>query len=154
MSSGSARRTPSLPSLLRQAQRAYSGALRAALQQAGHDDIPPNGLFVISALVGRDGVAVGRFVETLGISKQAVGQLGETLAQRGYLTRAPNPTDRRQSIVSLTPKGREVADRLAAAREAMDAALAAVVGAEDVACTRRTLAALADLSLQFEEPPR
>jgi len=135
----------SMPTLLHQAQRTYSNALRTALKREGHDDIPTNGLFVIGGLARHDGVPISRLVKTLGITKQGAGQLVDTLVSRGYLERTPDPQDRRQLIVTLTQRGWAAAEMQMTARQALDKALEASVGTTAVENARRTLAALIDL---------
>jgi DNA-binding MarR family transcriptional regulator len=134
-----------MPTLLRQAQQTYSNALRAALAVGGCDDIPASGLFIIGGLARRDAVPIRRLVEALGVSKQGAGQLVDTLVTRGYLERAPDLHDRRQQIVTLTPRGRAAAEMQTTARAALDDALEASVGSAAVETARRTLAALIDL---------
>ena len=135
-----------IPALLRHARTTYGKAMRAALAAAGYDDIPRNGLYVIGGLaMGAGGVPLGQLVRELGVSKQAAGQLIDTLVLRGYLERTVDDDDRRKLNVALTVRGQAAAAAQAAARKAIDAELLARVGAEDVACTRRTLAALIDI---------
>ena len=141
----------SMPTLLRQAQQTYSNALRAALEREGHDDIPANGLFVIGGLARHDGVPISRLVKTLGITKQGAGQLVDSLVSRGYLERTPDPRDRRQLIVTLTRRGWAAAQTQTRARQALDEALEASVGAAAVENARRTLAALVDLGRSSPE---
>jgi DNA-binding MarR family transcriptional regulator len=143
-----------MPTLLREAQQAYSMALRAALTGGGYDDIPTNGLFIIGGLARRDGVPISRLVGALGITKQGAGQLVDTLVTRGYLERTPDPHDRRQQIVTLTPRGRAAAEMQTTARAALDGALEASVGAAAVENARRTLAALIDLGRPLVEGER
>ncbi len=85
-------------------------------------------------------------IRDLRISKQAAGQLVDTLVSRGYLARTVDEHDRRRLIVALTERGRGAAATQAAARERVDAALLAKVGAEYVQHTRTALAALADMA--------
>lgn len=40
------------------------------------------------------------------VSLQSAGELVQGLVTRGWITRTPNPTDRRQSILELTDEGR------------------------------------------------
>ena len=125
--------------------------MRRALAKAGYDDIPGNGLYVIGGLaLNREDIPLGQLIRELRISKQAAGQLVDTLVTRGYLERAIDKEDRRKLTVTLTERGREAAAVQAAAREKVDADLLAAVGPEDVACTRRTLATLIDMSCQNE----
>lgn len=141
-----------LPALLRHARNTYGSAMRAALAEAGHDDIPGNGLYVIGGLaLGAGGVPLGQLVRELRISKQAAGQLVDTLVLRGYLERTVDAADRRKLTVTLTERGQAAAAAQAEARERIDAALLVRVGADDVACTRRTLAALIDLGREDRE---
>ena len=147
--------TVSLPALLRHARTTYADAMRHALNAAGYDDIPGNGLYMIGGLaLGEGGVPIRQLVRELGITKQGAGQLVDTLVLRGYLERTPDEADRRQLIVTLTDRGREAAATQTAAREAVDAELAASVGDDDVARTRRTLAALIDLGREARERRR
>lgn len=143
-----------LPALLRHARTTYGVAMRRALDEAGYDDVPKNGLYVIGGLaMGAGGVPLGQLIRELRISKQAAGQLVDTLVTRGYLERAVDPEDRRKLTVTLSERGRAAAAAQAAAREKVDAALAAIVGVDDIQRTRRTLAALIDIGNAWDEQP-
>jgi DNA-binding MarR family transcriptional regulator len=131
----------SMPALLRAARGVYGSAIREALAQAGCDDVPANGVYVIGA-IARTGAPLSEIISELGVSKQAAGQLVDTLVARSYLDRSVDPEDRRRLRVSLTGRGQEAAALIRSAVDKLDAALAARVGAESVAHTRRTLAAL------------
>lgn len=135
----------SLPALLRHARTTYAAAMREALSAAGYDDIPANGLYIIGGLaLGAEVVPIRQLVKELGISKQGAGQLVDALVTRGYLARTPDKRDRRQLIVTLTERGRSAAAVQTQARVQVDDQLIASVGAEDVARSRCTLAALID----------
>jgi len=134
------------PALLRHARTTYGRAMRAALEAAGYDDIPGNGLYIIGGLaMGAGGVPISQLMRELGITKQGAGQLVDTLVARGYLARTPDENDRRQLIVTLTERGLAAAETQAAARDMIDATLLARVGEADVEATRRTLAALIEI---------
>jgi DNA-binding MarR family transcriptional regulator len=45
--------------------------------------------------------------ERSGLTKQAVSEVIPELEALGYLTREPDPRDRRAKIIKLTPKGRD-----------------------------------------------
>ena len=130
--------------LLRAARFAYGNAIREALIEAGLDDIPKNGIFVIGA-ISRSGAPLANIIDSLGVSKQSAGQLVDTLALRGYIERDVDPEDRRRLTVKLTARGREAASISRAAVERVDAALTKKVGREHVAHTRATLHALVEL---------
>jgi len=130
-----------IPALLRAARRTYAVATVRALVEAGFDDIPRDGSYVISG-IARTGAPLGEIITALGASKQAAGQLVDTLVVRGYLDRAVDPDDRRRLTVSLTARGQAAALAIRSAVEHVDAVLAARVGPEFVLHTRATLAAL------------
>lgn len=142
-----------LPALLRHARTAYGSAMRRALIDAGYDDIPKNGLYVIGGLaLGAGDVPLSALIRDLRISKQAAGQLVDTLVNRGYLARTVDEQDRRRLIVTLTDRGRAAATTQAVARQRVDAELLAKVGPQCVGQTRVALAALADMACWGENP--
>ena len=141
------------PALLRAARRAYGAAIRAALADAGCDDMPRNGSYVIGA-IARTGASLSQIIKGLGVSKQAAGQLVNTLVTRGYLDRSPDPDDRRRLTVTLTERGHAAATVIRSVIERVDADLAGRVGAEHVAHTRATLAALIEGNYGAEEHDR
>jgi DNA-binding MarR family transcriptional regulator len=119
----------------------YGVAIREALSKEGCDDVPRNGIFVIGA-IARTGAPLSRIIKELGVSKQAAGQLVDTLVLRGYLDRSVDPEDRRRQTVKLSERGCAAAAAARSAIERIDAELAKRVGAEYIAHTRATLAAL------------
>lgn len=135
-----------MPALMRAARRTYGTNIRRALAQAGFDDVPRNGLFVIGA-IARMGAPLSEIIEQLGVSKQAAGQLVDTLVLRGYLERSIDPDDRRRLRITLTERGQAAGTIIRATVDEVDAALVARVGAEDLARTRATLAALVTADL-------
>ena len=116
----------SLPVLLRHARTTYANAMREALEEAGHDDIPGNGLYIIGGLALEDrDIPLRQLVRELGITKQGAGQLVDLLVIRGYLSRSVDENDRRQLIVALTDRGRAAAEVQRQAREKIDKELSA-----------------------------
>ena len=141
-----------MPALLRHARYTYGAAMRYALAKAGFGDIPRNGLYVIGGLaLGMGDVPLAQLIQELRTSKQAAGVLVDTLVTRGYLEREVDKGDRRKMIVALTGRGKAAAAVQAKARKKIDDELVARVGQNDVACTRRTLAALIDLGIRGQE---
>jgi DNA-binding MarR family transcriptional regulator len=141
-----------IPALLRHARTAYGQAMRRALGEAGYDDIPANGLYIIGGLaMGDKGLPIGQLCRDLNVSKQAAGQLVDTLVLRGYLDRRTDEQDRRKLIVTLTERGRAAAAVQATARDAVDAELLAAVGPEDIERTKRSLAVLCQIGKRLRE---
>ncbi len=133
----------STPALLRHARATYANAMRQALEEAGYGDLPSNGLYVIGALAqGGDEAALGDIIRGMQMSKQATGQLVDSLVARGYLTRATDEDDRRKLTVKLSERGRDAAIAQWVGRGKIDAALLAEVGPEAVSTLRRGLAVL------------
>jgi DNA-binding MarR family transcriptional regulator len=136
-----AREETALPALLRGARRVYGDAVRKALAAAGYDDIPGNGIFVLGA-VARAGAPLSEIIGYLGASKQAGGQLVDTLVMRGYLDRETDAQDRRRLTVKLSERGRAAAQIARAAVERVDTQLARRVDRQWITHTRATLQAL------------
>jgi DNA-binding MarR family transcriptional regulator len=131
-----------LTALLRAAWLARATAVRQALAGAGFDDMPRNGGYVLSAVAAAE-VPLSAVISQLGMSKQAAGQLVDTLVLRGYLDRSVDPADRRRLVVAPTGRGEAAAAVIRAAATSLDAALEAQVGAAQLAHARTVLAALA-----------
>ena len=141
-----------LPVLLRHGRATYGAAMRKALAEAGYDDIPGNGLYLIGGLaLEREDIQLGQLIKELRVSKQAAGQLVDTLVSRGYLDRQMDKNDRRKLTVTLTERGRAAAAVQSEARQKVDSALLECVGQEDISRTRRTLAVLANMLRGEEE---
>jgi DNA-binding MarR family transcriptional regulator len=131
----------SLPALLRAARTTFGAAIREALAGIGCDDLPRNGAFVLGAL-DRGEAPLGDVIAQLRLSKQAAGALVDTLVTRRYLERTVDPDDRRRLRIALTPRGADTAKVIRQAVDDVEAELVARVGADYVAHTRATLAAL------------
>ena len=142
----------SIPALLRHARNTYGTAMREALEAAGHDDIPKNGLYVIGGLaLGAGDAPLSVLIRDLRISKQAAGQLVDALVERGYLERMQDPEDRRRQVVALTARGRAAAEAQAAAAKRIDALLAERAGATAPAKLRKLLAVLVGIGHEREQ---
>jgi DNA-binding MarR family transcriptional regulator len=141
-----------IPALLRHARSTYGRAMRGALERHGFDDVPANGMYVIGGLaLGAGGSPIGFVARDLGVSKQAAGQLIDTLVARGYLARTADKTDRRQLIVTLTDRGRAAAAAQVEGRTAIDAELANRIGSDDLSAMRKGLAALIAIRREWRE---
>jgi len=138
-----------LPALIRGARTTYGSVMHKALDEVGCGDVPRNGIYVLGA-IARNGSPLAEIIRGLGVSKQAAGQLVDTLVLRGYLDRSPDPEDRRRMTVVLTERGTMAASACRDAADGVDAELAARVGADQVTGTRATLAALIEMGRQSD----
>lgn len=128
-----------LTALLRGARAVFATVIRRALAESGFEDLPPNGPYVISAIAGTS-APLGDVIRQLGVSKQAAGQLVDTLVDRGYIERASHPDDRRRMVVRLTERG-ATAGRVIRARSAeVEDDMAAAAGPARWQTTRQVLA--------------
>jgi DNA-binding MarR family transcriptional regulator len=70
-------------------------------------------LVVLAVLRGEQGPLQPSVVASRSfVSRPALSGVIDTLARRGYLRRFPHPTDRRRSLVEITPEGLVVMERL------------------------------------------
>jgi DNA-binding MarR family transcriptional regulator len=136
-----------VPALLRAAWTTYGARMRDALERAGYDDVPRNGLYVIGALAHAD-TSLDDIVRALRVSKQAAGQLVDTLVLRGYLDRAVDSVDRRRLTVALTERGRAAATVQRATADEIGRHLLDTVGSERFAHMREALLVLARIGWQ------
>ncbi|HKE96052.1 MAG TPA: MarR family transcriptional regulator [Povalibacter sp.] len=139
----------SLASLLRAARHTYSLAIRAPLADAGFEDIPRDGVFVIAAIRTGD-VSAGDLQRRLGVSKQAVSQLLDTLVLRGYVERSIHTEDRRRMTLTLTRRGERVATVCRRAVDQVEQRIVEIVGTSYVEHTRATLTALIELAAEWQ----
>ena len=132
------------PTLMRAARGAYAGAIRAELHAIGIDDMPRNGTFVLAGLDTRVGPRRD-LPSGLGVTKQAVSQVVDTLVTRGYLERSPDPADRRRIVLELTARGREAVDAAVRAVDEIDRQLRERVSPAQIDAMRTALLALGDI---------
>ncbi len=130
-----------LPALLKPGRGVFGLFIRDALVEAGFADMPANGGYVLG-LLEPDGAAFSDVVDDLGVSKQTASQLIDTLVVRGYVDRTADPDDRRRVLLRLTERGGAASAVVFTTAQEIHARLLAIVGAERMAHTKETLAAL------------
>jgi len=138
-----------MPALMRAARSTYGAAIRDALDEVACEDVPRNGIFVIGA-IARGGSPLSEIIRTLGVSKQAAGQLVDTLVVRGYLERTSDPEDRRRMTVSLTDHGQLAASAARSAIDEVDARATERIGTRRMADARAVLGTLIELGSEHE----
>jgi DNA-binding MarR family transcriptional regulator len=93
--------------LLREAFVVVNAVVLARLADAGHAAVrTPHG--AVFQFLEKDGSTVSSLAARAGVTKQAMADLVAHLEQHGYVTRVPDPSDRRAKLVLATPAGREV----------------------------------------------
>ncbi len=98
------------------------------------------GLFV---LADEGALIVGRMAELLGIGKPAASVLVEGLVQLTLVERAEDPSDRRRTIVRLTPQGEELVSQLQHGERRLVRALLGRLAHDDLAALTQGMRALA-----------
>jgi DNA-binding MarR family transcriptional regulator len=139
----------SLAALIRAARSTNALAVRAALSASGVDDIPRDGVFAIAAIAHSE-VSAADLGRRLGVSKQAVSQLLDTLVVRKYVERDTHAADRRRIKLKLTKRGQHVATLARTAADRVEERLVDVVGRTYVEHTRSTLTALIELASELD----
>jgi DNA-binding MarR family transcriptional regulator len=135
--------------LLRRARKAYGNVVRDAFAEAGFDDMPRNGAFVLARV--HDGKsALTDLARELGISKQAASQLIDIMVMRGYLERTEDAEDRRRMQLTLTSRGAAAGLVSWEAVSAADAELESRLSAEGVAALRAGLITLCEMADETE----
>lgn len=92
---------------LREAFIAVNDLVLAQLAVRGHTAIRPAHGAVFQYL-DDDGTTVSLLAERAQMTKQAMAELVAYLETHGYVTRTPDPDDRRAKLVRPTDRGREV----------------------------------------------
>jgi DNA-binding MarR family transcriptional regulator len=96
-----------LPALLLQVKELAIHKMRDRLAAEGYGDIR-EGYGCVFGFIDIDaGSRVTELADRSGLTKQAVSEVIPELEELGYVTREPDPGDKRAKIVKLTPKGRE-----------------------------------------------
>ncbi len=132
------------PTLMRSARGAYASAIRAELHSIGIDRLPRNSALILAGIDTTGGPRQD-LPSDLGVTKQAVSQLIDTLVSRGYLERSPDPDDRRRIALELTELGKQIVAAVLRGVEAVDVQLQERVSAEQVEAMRSVLLALSEI---------
>ena len=120
---------------------AFSEELARRLAQTPYNDIRATHGCVFGN-IEPEGSRLTDLAERAHMTKQTVGEVATELERRGYLERAPDPSDGRAKIIRLTERGREAQ---ALGREIIDEIeeeWAERFGAERVAALRDALEAI------------
>ncbi|GAB2837392.1 MarR family winged helix-turn-helix transcriptional regulator [Streptomyces daliensis] len=89
-------------------------------------------------------VIARRLADDMGISRAGISKALAKLEKRGFISRTPNPADRRAALVTITDAGKEAVDALFPRQLAVEAELLAGLG-EDRAAVVDALSRLVDV---------
>lgn len=131
-----------LPWLLRRVNQRYRTTIRERLAESGFEELPQPAYWALMVLA-RGGTEAGHLMAEMGVSKQAVSKLVDTLVTSRYATRKPNRADRRRMDLLLTAKGRKAASVIEEAALATEDTFVSQLGTHRFADLVRLLAQLA-----------
>lgn len=136
---------PMIGALLRFPWEAVQEHILERLHASGFADVDPSYLIVVQ-YPGPQGERPSDLAARLRITKQALNHLLGQLEHLGYLTRQPDPDDRRAKRIALTPRGIEAALTIREAVAEMEAAWIRQLGPRRFDALRAILRELAELN--------
>lgn len=98
----------------RYALRKFLHFSEEAAQAVGVTPQQHQAMLAIKGFPGRDHVTIGELAERLQIKHHSAVGLVDRLVAESYVVRAPDPGDRRQVYLALTPRGEMVLEKLSA----------------------------------------
>ena len=137
-------RPVNLAVLMRDGFTALNDRVLVRLAEEGHGAVRPAHSAVFEFL-DETGTTVSTLAERAQMTKQGMAELVRHLEDHGYVTREPDPDDRRAKLVLLTPTGREVVGIAQRLVPELEAQVAELVGAERMRALHDDLAAIGRL---------
>ncbi|MGY1622450.1 MarR family winged helix-turn-helix transcriptional regulator [Geodermatophilus sp. SYSU D00965] len=134
-------RPANLGVLLREAFVAVNDLVLAHLAECGHAAVRPAHGAVFQYLDDA-GTTVSVLAERAQMTKQAMAELVAHLERHGYVTRVPDPADRRAKLVLPTERGREVVTIAQSLVPELEERVTGALGAERVHALRDDLEAI------------
>jgi len=132
------RRRPYTQSLLLYAYQDSARRLTAELNAAGHPAIRPKHGAVFANL-DEEGTRATTLAERAAMGKAAMGELIDELERLGYVTRRPDPTDRRAKLIVPTQAALDVTQLVHEFNQRLERQLRRRLGAETYRSLRRSL---------------
>ena len=141
-------RPPNLALLLREAFIALNNLVYVRLAERGYGVIRPAHGAVFQYL-DDDGTTVALLAQRAQMTKQAMAELVHYLETHGFVTRVPDPNDRRAKLVVPTDQGRDV---IAVAQELVpevEQRLISILGADRLSALGTDLEAIRQVVRQW-----
>jgi DNA-binding MarR family transcriptional regulator len=129
VSSESSDRRPFLGARMRHGWQWIWQQIVVGVAAAGYDDVTAAhiGMFRHPTL---DGQRPTQLADQLQITKQSVNDLLGHLEHAGYITRQPDPADRRARVIRLTAKGKRLEQTIRDHAQAADQQIAELLGTQ------------------------
>jgi DNA-binding MarR family transcriptional regulator len=142
---------PDLGILLAMAYQGFVREMHADLASRGFDDLGSSDGFVFRALAEQP-MTVSALAARLAVTKQGAAQIIDDMQRRGYVVRAPHPSDARARLIDLSDRGRGALAAARAFHRSREARLLAELGADVVASVRVALTDLAGGAAEVTNP--
>ncbi|MCW1250225.1 MarR family transcriptional regulator [Acaricomes phytoseiuli] len=128
----------------------WEGALLDCLSEGGFPDILPRHGAILAYLIP-EGRRATEFSTLSGLSKQKIGMIADELEALGYLTRAPDPSDRRAKLLVPTKRGLSQMRFARSVVESMESGAIGAIGESRFVELKQSLLEIADLPLEVPE---
>lgn len=107
-------------------------------KEYGHEKIRVVGMSdtehtICTFLFGHDGVSQDEVADALKLDKTTVARALQTLEEKGFVSRSPNPENRRKNILRLTTDGKESISEVVDIYDRWFAKISSVLSAEEQA---------------------
>ncbi|MEL7459488.1 MAG: MarR family transcriptional regulator [Pseudomonadota bacterium] len=130
---------------------AWKAHYTSAMVRAGYAHFATSGAAILQ-FIGPRGARPADLARQLGISRQAVQQLIDTLEIDGVVTRAPDPADGRGKIIRLTDKGTKAHWRGNIVKAKIESELTEAIGPEGLQRLKDDLARITAILAGTHDP--
>lgn len=136
--------------LFQRAARAYSERALTKLAARGHSGLT---LFHTMLIANLDvsGTQLSVLAERAGVTKQAMGQAANELEARDYITRIPDPQDKRAVLIQFTALGERFLEAAYEVKLEIEAEYAEVLGEQNLKVLFGLLTMLVDGEVRKED---
>jgi len=132
---------PLFPDLVALARLRFGARMRSSLFDLGFGNFRRGDGAWVRILADRP-CAPSELASIVGVSPQAVTKAADSLEERGYIVRRPDPDDRRRILLELTERGAAYAEAVDAVVGGLDEELRRSVASEDLEAAYRVLNAV------------
>lgn len=139
-----------LPALLAQASQLISSEFHEIARQQGFS---VSDWRVLASLAGGVPISVGRLAKVSVTKQPTVTRLLDRMEARGHVERIPHASDRRVTLVRITPEGTNTVDRLIELAREHEWRVLEPFGLARAGELKNTLRQLIQLHAQSESPP-
>ncbi len=143
---------PPLARLLSMATRLLVDELHEELRAAGHPGLRPAHGFALNG-IGEAGATATQLTGLLGMTKQGVAKLVESLVELGYVERERSTEDARTIRLVLSTRGAELLRRAEEIQRRLEAEWAEAIGPTELGALRRGLEQVVRERHGGEQPP-